>query len=147
MITSEYKGLASQWSGIGDVHEVHVFWNSTRDPEGGVERAASKAVREVVGKGGSVTFDSWDVDTYKSPSLAAIVRVRVLTDEQVTARKELKARRYTVCAVCDNAPPGEIVRLLEDGTEHPMCYSCRRGLQGPHQVIHWIKANGIIQVN
>lgn len=147
MITSEYKGLASQWSGIGDVHEVRVFWNSTRDPEGGVERAASKAVREVVGKGGSVTFDSWDVDTYKSPSLAAIVRVRVLTDEQVTARKELKARRYTVCAVCDNAPPGEIVRLLADGTEHPMCYSCRRGLQGPHQVIHWIKANGRIQVN
>lgn len=147
MITVEYKGLADRWSGAGDVHEVRAFWNSIRDPEGDVKRAASKEVRKVVGKGGSVTFDSWDMDTHKNPSLAATVRVRVLTDEQVTARKELKARIYTVCAVCDKEPPGEIVRLLADGTEHPMCYSCRRGLDGKYQVVHWIKADGRIQVN
>lgn len=145
LVIIEYKGLADRWAGTGVVHEVRAWWNVNEDDEGAVKRAASKAVREEVGKGGSVTFESWDMSTYKTPQLDALVRVRVLTPEQVDHRKELKTRRYAECAIC-GTPPGELV-LLEDGEEHPLCYSCRRGLQGKYQVVHWIKADGKVQIN
>lgn len=143
----EYKGQADYQVGTGIVHEVRAFWTAGRDEPGTVKRAASAAVRKEVGKGGSVTFESWDMDTYNSPSLAAIVRVRVLTDEQVAARKELRERVYDKCELCDTASASEVVELKEDGTEHAMCYSCRRGLQGPYQVKHWINKHGKVQIN
>lgn len=143
----EYRGVADRQVGSGTAHEVRAFWTSGQGSEGDVKRGASKAVRDVVGEGGSVAFESWDLDTCNFPTLAALIRVRVLTDEQVAARKELRGRRYTVCAVCVNAPPGELVRMLSDGTERPVCYPCSRGLQGKCQVVHWINKDGKVRIS
>lgn len=142
----EYKGQADRQVGTGTVHEVRAFWNSMRDDEGVVKRDASKAVRDVVGKSGSVTFESWDLDTFKSPSLAAIVRVRVLTDEQVERRKRLKAARYDKCGICTTNDAGQLV-LWGDGSEQPLCYICMKGLGEKYQVVHYIKADGRLQLN
>lgn len=145
MITVEYIGLADRQVGVGDVHEVRAHWHSVRDSEGDVKQSVSMAVRGKIGKGGSAVFDSWEVDTYKSPSLSAIVRVRVLTDEQLARRKELKSRRYHKCALC----PGEPVELVrrQDGTEQPLCFYCRRGLGEEYQVTHWINRDGKLHIN
>ncbi|MER6605729.1 hypothetical protein ABT282_07390 [Streptomyces sp. NPDC000927] len=145
----EYKGIADRYAGTGVVHEVRAWWNAIQDDEGAVKRAASKAVRDVVGKGGSVTFDSWDMSTYSSPQLNAMVRVRVLTSEQMAARKELRERRYTECGGCKRDHPGQVVRR-ENGSEQAVCYACWGEIKGTGeacQVLHWIKADGRVQIN
>lgn len=146
----EYAGRAGRQVGTGTVHEVRAWWNAISDEEGAVKRAATAAVRKEVGKGGSVAFESWDMSTYSHPQINAMVRVRVLTDEQVARRKELKTRRYTTCGGnggrCTSTP-GEVVRVSE-GVEQALCYGCRTALpKGSYQVVHWIKADGRVQIN
>lgn len=146
----EYAGQADRQVGAGVVHEVRAWWNVNQDTQGEVKRAASAAVRKEVGKGGSVAFESWDMSTYSHPQLNAMIRVRVLTDEQVKARRELKDRRYSACDgdgdECSNVP-GRLVRVDEKGTEKALCYTCLRTLpKGTYQVLHWIKADGRLQL-
>lgn len=148
----EYVGVNDRQVGTGTLHKVHAFWTAGRDDDGAVKRAASAAVRKVVGKGGSVTFSSWEVGTYKHPHLDAVILVRVLTDAQVTARKELQSRRYSVCegknATCTHQAPGEVVLVKDTGAELALCYGCRTALpKGSYQVKHWIKSDGRVQIN
>jgi hypothetical protein len=150
----EYAGIADRQVGTGTVHEVRAWWQVDKEDGGKVKRAASAAVREAVGEGGTVAFESWDVDTYNTPRLNAMIRVRVRTADQVAARKELASRRYTECEGrgtdgkgCGNQP-GEVVHLRESDIEQPLCYSCRKDLPaGSYQVRHWIKSGGRIQLN
>lgn len=150
----EYIGVADRFAGAGVVHTVRAIWNATTDKEGDVKRKATAAVRKVVGKGGSVAYESRDMDTHGWPTLAAIVNVRVLTEDQVSARKELKSRRYTGCEGpgedgegCGQFP-GEVVHLRESDTEQALCYGCRTGLApGSYKVRHWIQRDGRVQIN
>lgn len=148
----EYAGTADRQVGTGTIHQVRAFWTAGKDDDGNVKRAAGKAVRDVVGKGGSVAFESWDMSTYSHPQLNAMIYVRVMTDAQVKRRAELKARRYTTCegknGTCAHQAPGEVVRVDDAGTELALCYGCRTALpKGSYQVVHWIKSDGRIQVN
>jgi hypothetical protein len=150
----EYIGVNDRQVGTGTLHKVHAFWTAGRDDDGAVKRAASAAVRKVVGKGGSVTFSSWEVGTYKHPHLDAVILVRVLNDAQVTARRELQSRRYTQCDGTDTGgfrctdTPGEVVLVKDTGSELALCYGCRTNLpKGGYQVRHWIQSDGRVQIN
>lgn len=143
----EYAGRADKWAGTGEVHEVRAWWNARTDSQGDVKRAASAAVRKEVGKGGSVAFESWDMSTYNHPQINAMIRVRVLTDQQVKHRKELKERVYKGCdgSGCKSAP-GQVVRLV-DGTEAALCFGCWNPLRGTGvKVLHYINKYGRIQL-
>lgn len=153
-IRADYVRVSERQVGTGTLHTVHAFWDAVRDDQGAVKRAASAAVRKAVGRGGSVTFESWEVDSFKHPSMNASVQVRVLSDADVKRIRELKSRRYTACEGpgtdgkgCASAP-GEVVRVDDAGTEQALCYGCRTALpKGSYQVRHWIKADGRIQIN
>jgi len=144
----EYAGIAKFQVGSGTVHEVRAWWNANDDKEGKVKRAAIEAVREATRSFDTLTFDSWDMSTYSTPQINAMIRIRERSPEQVAAREELKSRRYTACGSdgCGEFP-GEVVQVA-DGTEKPLCYGCRTALpQGSYQVKHWIQRDGRVQIN
>lgn len=144
----EYKGVADRWAGSGVVHEVRAWWNIREHSEGQVKRAAINCLRtegrvldhaEVIGM---------DMSTYGTPNMNGMVRIRVLTVAEREAQKELKARHYTVCEVCGDKSPGEVVEIKATGVQQAMCFTCRTGLEsGSYQVKHWIKADGTVQIN
>jgi hypothetical protein len=149
----EYIGVNDRQVGTGTLHKVHAHWESTKTEKGEVKRAASAAVRKVVGKGGSVTFSSWTVGNYNAPRMDAAILVRVLTDAQVAARKELKSLRFTECEGpgadgkgCGKFP-GQVVRMT-DGTEQPLCFDCWNPMRGTGvKVMHYIQRDGRVQIN
>jgi hypothetical protein len=143
----EYIGVNDRQVGTGTLHKVHAYWSAGEDENGEVKRAASAAVRKVVGKGGSVAFSSMESDSYNYPQFNAVILVRVLTDAQVAARKELKSRRYTECDGCGQFP-GQVVHLRESDTEEALCFTCFRALpSGTYQVRHYIQRDGRVQIN
>lgn len=140
----EYRGKANRWAGTGEVHEVAAWWNVNDTTHGKVKRAAVDAVR-AEGAWASVTFESWDMSTYSTPQLNALIRVRCLTSQEVDREKELKSRRYTKCDGCGKFP-GEVVRVA-DGSEQALCFTCQNKLpNGSYKVLHWIKADGRLQI-
>ena len=83
MITAEYIGPADRSAGPGWLYEVRVFWRVVADDstaEG--KRAARAAVKREHPKAAQVRFSSWDLDTYSSPQLAAVMRYRVICPER-----------------------------------------------------------------
>lgn len=150
----EYIGVNDRQVGTGTLHKVHARWNSTETEAGEVKRAASAAVRKAVGKGGSVSFSSWEVGNYHAPRMDAVILVRVLTEAQMERREELKFRRYTQCNGTDlggfrcTDTPGELVRIKATGEEQPLCGDCRSNLEsGSYQVVHYIQRDGRVQIN
>ena len=142
----EYRGKARQWAGTGEVHEVAAIWNALRDDQSAVKRASAKAVRDVVGKGRSVTFESWDMGTSSHPTLDALIRIRVLTKEQADRKKELTMRRYETCDKCGAKGPGQLVQMKDDGTEQALCYGCWNPLRSKCKVLHYINKFGKLQI-
>lgn len=144
MITVEYAGHASRQVGNLPMHDVRAWW-VVRD-EGTIGRVKLAAGRELKRHttADHVEYATMDMNTYNSPHLDAMITFRVLTHEQFTARAELRKRVYSACDGCGCPHPGEVVRVA-DGAERALCFTCRRTLTGPYQVLHWIKANGKVQ--
>lgn len=82
MITAEYIGPAERSVGPGWLHEVRVFWRVVSDDSTAkAKRAAARAVRAENPDAQSVRFVSWDLDTYNSPQLGAIMWYRVIKND------------------------------------------------------------------
>lgn len=143
----EYAGRAERHVGWGITHEVRAWWNVNLDSDGTVKRAALDAVRAEVAEGYHVEYVSRDMSTYNTPRLDAMYLVRVLSPEQTAQRAELRTRRYTSCTT-DTCPeqPGYLVRMDADGTERALCYGCWAPIKSTCKVLHWIKADGNLQV-
>jgi hypothetical protein len=146
-ITVEYVGLADRWAGPGVVHTVRAFWNA-RDGHSEAEVAA-RGKRALVTQGNILDHAEYigrDLDTFKSPSLAAILRYRVLTPTQEATRKELSTRVYKTCDGCGGDHPGQLVRMAESGAERPLCFGCWNPIKSACKVLHWIKKDGKLQL-
>lgn len=173
----EYKGVADRWAGPGGVHEVRAWWNVYENTEGQVKRAAVDTLTPANGVvvTGTAEVIGMDTDTYSTPQLNAMVRIRVLTAAELATRTELRARVYRRCDGCGNDQPGYLVRRLTGadtdvrveqsheleggGTVHrvtfgkvpsdaelALCYSCWHPIKADCKVLHWIKADGKLQV-
>ena len=143
----EYAGIADRWAGPGVVHNVRAWWNVNHDSEGRVKRAALNTLcpeNGVVVLGHAEVIDM-DMCTSNHPNLNAMVRIRVLTPEQVARCKELKKRCYTRCDGC-GSHPGQVVRMHADGTERALCYGCWNPVKSTCKVLHWIKSDGRLQI-
>jgi hypothetical protein len=142
----EYAGVADRWTGWGVVHEVRAWWSANQDSQGAVKRAAVAAVLAEVGSTDRAEFASWDMSTYSTPQLNAMVRVRVLTAEEWARRKELRSRRCTRCDKCGCDHPGQLVTIDGVSTALALCFGCWHPIRERCKVLHWIKANGKLQV-
>ena len=143
LITVEYAGPASRQVGSLPWHDVRAWW-VVRD-EGSIGRVKLAAGRELKKhiKADHVEFVHMDMDTYNSPRMNAMLTFRVLTAEQFQNRAELRSRRYTTCDGCDMAP-GQLVQTAEG--ERALCFTCWHPISDACKVLHWINANGRLQV-
>ena len=145
LITTEYAGHASRQVGNLPWHDVRAWWVVRGEGSiGRVKLAAGRELKRHI-KADHVEYVNMDMDTYNSPHMNAMITFRVLTHEQFTARAELRTRVYTACDGCACDHPGEVVRVADD-TERALCFTCRKALTGAYQVLHWIMANGKLQV-
>lgn len=148
LITVEYRGRADRWSGRGVVHEVRAFWSAL---DGHSETAvAAQGKRELRAAGRIMDHAEYigrELDTYNSPSLAAILRYRVLTVKELSVRAELRTRVYKECDGCGCDHPGQVVRMESDGSEAALCFGCWNPIKGTCKVLHWIQADGRLQIN
>ncbi|SRR6266576_2160024 len=146
LITVEYAGPTSHQVGNLPCYDMRVWWTVASDQtEGNVKRAAGVELkRHVVAD--HVEFVRWDVGTYSSPRLDAMITFRVLTAEQFAARAELRARVYAECNGCRDEHPGYLVRMTSSGIDHALCFGCWNPIKDECKVLHWIKANGKLQV-
>ena len=79
LITAEYIGAADRSAGEGWLYEVRVFWRAVaEDSSGKAKRAARAAVKAEHPDATTIKFSSWDLDTYNTPQLGAIMRYRVI---------------------------------------------------------------------
>lgn len=168
LITVEYAGPASRQVGNLPCYDVRAWWTVVGDrTAGNVKRAASRELKRHVAAD-HVEFVSWDVGTYNSPRLDAMITFRVLTAEQFADRRELRARVYTTCDECHNAQPGYVVLALTadetrveqlseheytvatgrfpTGDERALCHSCWHPIRDTCKVLHWINRNGRVQI-
>lgn len=146
LITVEYKGPASRQVGNIPCHDVRAWWRMEGDRSiGNVKRAAGDELKRHV-KADHVEFVSMDMDTHGHPSMNAMLTFRVFTAEQFTARAELRARVYTTCEGCGRTQPGQVVRTEADNAERVLCFECWHPIKATCKVLHWIKANGRIQI-
>lgn len=144
----EYAGIADRWAGPGVVHNVRAWWNVNQDTEGGVKRAALRAVRPEVKVTDHLSVDPIDADTYSTPQLNALVRVRVIAHEQYMERKRLAVLVVRACALCMSDCPSYYLRL-PDRSEQGVCFTCLRGpalADVEYRTIAWIKADGRLQI-
>jgi hypothetical protein len=142
----EYAGVADRWAGDGVVHNVRAWWNVNETVQGAVKRAAVRAVRDALEDPGHVAVIGMDTCTYGTPQLNALVRVRVRTHEEVAHRAELLTRRYPCCVGCVGPGAGYLVRMHADGAERALCFTCWDPVRGACKVLHWIKADGRLQL-
>lgn len=142
----EYKGVAERQVGPGIVHEVRAWWDVTTDSEREVKRAAQRAVRQEIRSTDHVSVDPIHADTYSTPRLNALVRVRVISHEQHVERKRLAALVVLACATCGACGPCNYLRM-PDGREQGACFTCLRGPldKVEYRTIAWIKADGRLQ--
>lgn len=146
LITVEYKGPAVRQVGSDPWYEVRAWWRMEGDRSiGNVKRAAGDELKRHV-KADHVEFVSMDMDTHGHPSMNAMLTFRVFTAEQFTARAELRARVYAECNGCREAAPGYLVRMTASSMEHALCFGCWHPIKATCKVLHWIKANGRIQI-
>jgi hypothetical protein len=153
LITVEYAGPTSHQVGNIPCYDVRAWWHVVSDrTEGNVKRAANLELKRHV-KADHVEFVRWDVGTYNSPNLDAMITFRVLTSEQFAARAELRTRVYATCDGCGCDHPGQVVRMAENGVirmdergpERALCFGCWNPIKDTCQVLHWIKSNGKLQ--
>jgi len=175
MITTEYAGTGR----MNGTHHVRVFWRVTRDQSTTLaKRAAAACVRAELkpAKGTRVSFVSMDLDTYKSPHLAAIMVYRLRTAEEIAHRAELAKHTYTRCDGCADNEPGQLVLMLTGessdvrvepshtyegggtvwrvtfgpvptGEERALCFSCWHPIRSTCKVLHWIDRRGKLQLD
>jgi hypothetical protein len=150
-IITEYAGTADRQVGWGVTHEVRAFWNALDDYSERQVAAHGKRELKASDVTGRIEYIGRDLSTYNSPSLSAMLRYRVLTDEQHARRAELRTRVYKRCDGCGGSDPGQLVYMFDDTTGNPeraLCYTCWRPLAVTVQckVLYWIKADGKLQV-
>jgi hypothetical protein len=141
----EYAGVADRWAGLGVVHNVRAWWNVNHDAEGAVKRAALRAVQPKVKATDHLSVDPIDADTYSTPQLNALVRVRVISHEQYVERKRLASLVVRNCTKCGDEHPGNYLRMA-DGSEQAVCYTCLLALPDGYRTIAWVKSDGRLQV-
>lgn len=145
LITVEYAGPSSHQVGYDPCHDVRAWWVVVSDrTAGNVKRAAGAELKRHI-HADHVEFVRWDVGTYKSPHLNAMITFRVLTHEQFDARERDRALVFTTCDGCGCDHPGYLVTMNADGTQRALCYSCWRPIRDTCKLQHWIKANGKLQ--
>lgn len=143
----EYIGPAERQVGTGTVHEVRAFWDAR---DGLTEKQVAAEGKSALVSDGKildhVEYIGRDLDTYRSPRLAAVLRYRALTPDEFRTRTELRSRRYTSCAGCGEEEPGQLV-CRENGTEEALCFGCWNPVKYICKVLHWIKADGKLQLS
>ena len=112
MIT-EYAGIADRWAGGGVVHNVRAWWHVTNDSEAEVKKSALRLVRREINATDHATVEPLSADTYNYPRLNALVRVRVLTQEEHAERKRLSTITVDSCALCGSPHPGNYLRMAD----------------------------------
>lgn len=142
----EYAGIANRWTGPGVVHEVRAWWNVNQYSQGAVKRAALHALRTQGRIIGHAEVIGMDMSTHATPQLNALIRIRVLTPDEVARGEELRTRRYTRCDGCGCDHPGQVVRMHEDDTERALCFTCWNPVKSTCKVLHWIKKDGKLQI-
>lgn len=151
MITVEYAGPASYQVGPLPCHDVRAWWTVTDGREiGRVKRVAGAELKRELRADGipadHIECVSVDMSTYNHPHLNAMLTFRVYTREQFQARAELRKAVYTHCDGCRRTQPGQIVRNLASGTETALCFECWKPNSSAYQMLHYIKANGRVQI-
>lgn len=146
LITTEYAGPASRQVGPLPCHDVRAWWVAQDDGTiGRVKLDAGRELKRHV-RADHVEFVHMDMSTYNSPHMNAMITFRVLTKAQFAARAELRARVYTQCELSRcGGDPGQLVRM-ENGLERALCFGCWYPIKSTCQVLHWIKANGKLQI-
>lgn len=146
LITVEYAGPAPRQVGTLPMHDVRAWW-TVRDEgtTGRVKLAAGRELKRHI-NADHVECVTMDMDTYNSPNMNAMITFRVLTAEQFTRRAELCARVYKRCDGCSGTSPGQLVTVEGNDTPQALCYGCWHPISERCKVLHWIKADGRLQV-
>lgn len=166
LITVEYAGPAPRQVGSLPWHDVRAWW-TVRDERstGLVKTAAGRELKKHI-TADHVEFVHWDMSTYNTPDLNALLTFRVLTHAQFTERAQLRGRVYRTCGRCGGDGPGQLVMLTRPGTPavpdpqnvtpgradtgetQALCHSCWRPVSdtGGCRVLHWINRNGRLDV-
>lgn len=143
----EYAGLADRWAGPGRVFTVHAWWNSAHHTPGQVGAAALRTLGPRTS--GILIGPTWvediNTDTYRTPSMNSVVRIRHVPRETADRYTWLASLRFTQCTAdgC-TAVPGTLVSVEDDGTGVALCYPCWKAADVG--TLHWIQADGRLQL-
>jgi hypothetical protein len=146
LITVKYAGPTTFQVGPLPCYDVRAWWVVRNESSiGRVKLAAGSELKRHV-KADHVEFVCMDLDTYNSPHMNAMLTYRVLTKEQFERREARRKAVYRTCEECGDTSPGQLVRMDATQEERALCFTCWNPIKHTCQVIHWISANGKLQV-